>query len=389
MTFGQPESASLVIADISGYTSYLAGVELDHAQDIVADLIDTLVGALRPPFHLSKLEGDAAFVYLAEPETDGLHLQNVIESTYFEFRRRQRNIVQASICECDACAKIRDLDLKFVVHHGQVAKQEMSGQEELVGRDVILIHRLLKNDAESRIGGRAYAMYTDAFARASGIDPEAQNLICHKENIDVIGEVTTWLSDLAAAWQQEEERTRDLITPENAHFSFKHDFAAPRQILWDYLTSPRLRTVWSYGTTGADERTDNGRRGPGTIIHCMHGKDVVIEEIVDWSPPDYVTRRYQMPVTGAPPFVVTHALSQLPDGSTRLTASMKKLTPEQLDGFELIRIGLEEYFAESNKKLIKVVEEDAAIARTAQEVDPALPVSAGRFFSEPVIRSNH
>ena len=40
-----PEPACLVIADISGYTSYLAGVELDHAQDILADLMDTVVTA--------------------------------------------------------------------------------------------------------------------------------------------------------------------------------------------------------------------------------------------------------------------------------------------------------------------------------------------------------
>jgi class 3 adenylate cyclase len=44
------EPACLVIADIAGYTGYLAGVELDHAQDILADLIDTVVGALRPTF---------------------------------------------------------------------------------------------------------------------------------------------------------------------------------------------------------------------------------------------------------------------------------------------------------------------------------------------------
>ena len=34
-----------LIADISGYTGYLADVELDHAQDILADLI----GAVVPP----------------------------------------------------------------------------------------------------------------------------------------------------------------------------------------------------------------------------------------------------------------------------------------------------------------------------------------------------
>ena len=128
----KPESACLVIADISGYTGYLAGVELDHAQDILADLIDTIVGALRPPFHLSKLEGDAAFVYVTTPEIDGSLLQDTIEATYFTFRRRRRDIKQASTCECDACRQIPTLDLKFVVHHGQIAKQTMSGREELV-----------------------------------------------------------------------------------------------------------------------------------------------------------------------------------------------------------------------------------------------------------------
>ena len=44
----QPEPACLVIADISGYTSYLAGVELDHAQDILADLTDAVVLRRRP-----------------------------------------------------------------------------------------------------------------------------------------------------------------------------------------------------------------------------------------------------------------------------------------------------------------------------------------------------
>ena len=48
------ESACFVIADISGYTSFLAGVELDHAQDIIADVMDTVVRCLRPPFRLAK-----------------------------------------------------------------------------------------------------------------------------------------------------------------------------------------------------------------------------------------------------------------------------------------------------------------------------------------------
>ena len=40
--------ARFVIADISGYTVVLAGVELEHAQDIIADVMDTMVKRLRP-----------------------------------------------------------------------------------------------------------------------------------------------------------------------------------------------------------------------------------------------------------------------------------------------------------------------------------------------------
>jgi len=55
----QAEQTWLLIADVSGYTGYLASVELDHAQDILADLIGTVVTALRPGFRLAKLEGKA------------------------------------------------------------------------------------------------------------------------------------------------------------------------------------------------------------------------------------------------------------------------------------------------------------------------------------------
>jgi class 3 adenylate cyclase len=140
-----PEPTCLLIADISGYTSYLAGVELDHAQDILADLVGTVVTALRPTFRLAKLEGDAAFTFAPADRVDGSLLLDTIERCYFGFRRRRRDVRQATSCECNACVRIPDLNLKFVVHVGPVARQRMMGLEELVGSDVIVVHRLLKN----------------------------------------------------------------------------------------------------------------------------------------------------------------------------------------------------------------------------------------------------
>src|SRR3954462_5970743 len=134
--------ATFLIADISGYTGYLAGVELDHAQDILADLIGSVVSALRPTFRLAKLEGDAAFMYVEGETIDGSLLLDAVERCYFGFRRRRRDVRPATACECGACVRIPDLDLKFVAHHGVAIMQSVAGRKELLGADVIIIHRL-------------------------------------------------------------------------------------------------------------------------------------------------------------------------------------------------------------------------------------------------------
>ena len=210
----KPESACFVIADISGYTGFLAGVELEHAQDIIADVMDTMVRRLRPPFRLAKFEGDAAFFYAVADKVDGSVLQDAVEAAYFAFRKRLRNISQATSCACNACSRMQDLDLKFVCHHGEFIKQRMSGRDELAGRDVILVHRLLKNGVNERLGGRAYALYSEPCIRAMGIDPAAQGLVEHREAIDIIGEVTCSVRDLEGAWQQEKDRRMNEVTRE-------------------------------------------------------------------------------------------------------------------------------------------------------------------------------
>jgi hypothetical protein len=48
--------------------------------------------------------------------------------------------------------------------------------------------------------------------------------------------------------------------------------------------------AWQPWVTGVTiEGATGGRRGVGSANHCMHGKDAVVEEILDWRPYDYVT----------------------------------------------------------------------------------------------------
>jgi uncharacterized protein YndB with AHSA1/START domain len=376
----KPESACFVIADISGYTSFLAGVELDHAQDIIADVMDTVVRCLRPPFRLAKFEGDAAFFYAVTDKVDGSLLQDAIESAYFAFRKRLRNIKQATSCECSACSRMQHLDLKFVGHHGEFIKQRMAGREELAGRDVILIHRLLKNAVNERLGGHAYALYSDSCIQAMGIDPVVQGLVEHRESIDIIGEVKCWVRDLEEAWEKENDRQRNEVTRDKAASVLEFDIAAPRPTVWEHFTLPGLRPKWR-GADEVRETLESGRRGIGTTNHCMHGPHAIIEEVLDWRPFDYLTISTLLPIPDAPKVFLTYAFLESAGGCTHVEIRVAKPKPKD-------RAFLEKVGAEFQKNItsevatLRLMIEGQKGASAVEE--PTLPVSAERFLTQPV-----
>src|SRR5919109_4900269 len=133
----------LLIADISGYTSFIAGTELNHSYEILADLLGIVCEKIESILIFHKLEGDAVFAYAPESRiTRGETLLELIESTYVAFRDKQTSMRRATTCTCRACQSIPSLDLKFIVHHGDYILQQVRNFREMVGSDVNLIHRL-------------------------------------------------------------------------------------------------------------------------------------------------------------------------------------------------------------------------------------------------------
>ena len=387
------EPACLLIADISGYTSFLAGAELDHAQDILADLMSTVVSGLRPTFRLAKLEGDAAFVYAIGETIDGPALQDTVERCYFAFRRRLRDIGQASLCDCNACVLVPKLDLKVVAHHGRIIRQRVAGREELLGSDVIVVHRLLKNHVVEALGSRAYVLYTAACASAMSLDdPSAGRLVEYREEFEGVGEIVGWVRDLEAAWTNELDRAQLVVSADDAVRTYHATFAAPSALVWEFVTSPNLRPRWQYGVTAVEEHAAaTGRRGAGTVNHCMHGKDAIIEEVLDWRPYDYVTLRTQLPMPGVPPLVTSFLFADDGDGWTRLemriarpkSAKARAIATELLPGLDL---SIDAGFAALGPAIeAEIVARDAT--RTGAPAEPDLPASAGRNVSEPIGRS--
>lgn len=139
----------LLIADIGGYTEYMGShrMSLAHAEVHTARLLEKVIDAV-PDFDLIEIEGDAAFLARQADTVDGdatvaLTLQAAM-AMHQAFHVERHNVA-TNLCPCNGCTQAENLKLKFVAHVGEVATQTIRRRRKLVGIDVILVHRLLKN----------------------------------------------------------------------------------------------------------------------------------------------------------------------------------------------------------------------------------------------------
>jgi uncharacterized protein YndB with AHSA1/START domain len=77
------------------------------------------------------------------------------------------------------------------------------------------------------------------------------------------------------------------VTREVAAAVIEFDIVAARPAVWAHFTQPGLRPKWQ-AADEVRETSQGGRRGVGTVNHCMHGPHAIIEEVLDWRPFDYL-----------------------------------------------------------------------------------------------------
>lgn len=157
----------IVIVDISGYTRFVKmhRTAMVHAEQIITDLMESVLDVQGPPLVLDKLMGDAATFYSADYGEDSAEAIAAQVMRFFDaFNESEDVLVSCNICICDACNQMGGLKLKAILHHGELIVKQMGGRTELAGADIILAHRLLKNSVE----GDEYILMTKAFHDRAG-----------------------------------------------------------------------------------------------------------------------------------------------------------------------------------------------------------------------------
>ncbi len=317
------QAGYFVIADISGYTGFLAHNELAHAQSILAEITELLIEHLSAPFRFVELEGDAVFVFAPSVAIENSErLIDIMESCYAAFRMRVEQMVQNTSCERSACRTIPDLDLKCVGHYGQYVPQKSPTGTKLVGPDVILVHRLLKNAVIEKTGVHAYALLTDAFIDKAAFGDRGLGLPRYEEEIAELGLVQGRVVDLAASVERYRAAARKYVGASEADVEISIDLPAPRSLVWGYFIDAKRRSAWQTDTTSVKNfAAPNGRSGIGLESHCDHGSYGMNHRIVDWQPFDYVTMETVLtygPIIKPPRTDVTFELLELDESRSRL-----------------------------------------------------------------------
>ena len=323
-----------IIADISGYASFLTGSEFEHAQAIMEELTKLVVSHAKVPLRLVKLEGDAVFCYIPVedlPEAD--RLLDHMESCYFDFLDHLAEMKMHTTCPCAACANMQQLDLKFVAHYGEYVVQRIAGTaEDLAGPDVILVHRLLKNRVVETTGTRAYALLTEATMARIGCLPGAKS---HSESYDRFGVVNGSIHDLRVAYADMKESLCLKVSREEADVIHEGELSATPEMLWSYFMDPTRMLEWRGNIkTIQSKKNSSGRLGAGGEFHCAHGGFHRLTRILDAKPFQYMTSHsLHKPAWMIPDGIITFEFTPIDSERTRVSIRMRVTKRDPLTVF--------------------------------------------------------
>lgn len=357
------QTGYLVLADLSGFTPYMATTELDHAQGILSSVFDLLRSRLTPVLQLAEVEGDALFLFTPGYRvTRGETLLEVIESSYVAFRDKLQMMRRTATCPCQACQAIPTLDLKFVTHCGEYVVQDPTGVSKPFGSSVNLAHRLLKNSVTEATGWPAYALFTEEALEHMDVRPEG--MYVDRVSYEHLGEIQVGAIDLRRRYDELTAERSAYLSADQAHFTHRRRFAAPAAVLWDFLNDPHKRVQWEIGSDWGEQQRPRGRTEAGSHNHCASSD--FTEQVLDWRPIDYYTVRE---TRGSMRFMVTGELHAEGDGTeVRWSIAMERGVPR------VLRAAACRFFAGRLMKVPERFERLARLLSSSAELIPPEPV---------------
>lgn len=159
----------ICIPDISGFTKFMSDVDIELAAKVIPSLLNNIIYSNELDFKVSEIEGDAILFYRTGKLPAFKDLIHQMRFFYTEFYKQLKSL------DNSYSHLIKDHDipeilgLKIILHFGKaVSAVSIGSRIKLMGEDVIIAHRLLKNN----ISLDEYLLISDAV-----LDEYKENII--------------------------------------------------------------------------------------------------------------------------------------------------------------------------------------------------------------------
>jgi hypothetical protein len=262
--------ALLFMPDISGFTEFVSNTEIIHAQNIIQEVLGLIIESNQINMEVGEIEGDAIFFYrIGEPPTLDQLLKQV-QTMFTKFHQHLQMYEKQRICPCTACSSAAQLKLKIVAHFGNVADYEVKTHRKLFGKDVIILHRLLKNN----LNKKEYALLTNPLVEGAGTAGQLPEWFYPEEAREQydIGEVVFKVSDLAKLKEQLPEiSSQEFNAASKAKIVFSEEgiIPAPAEKVFGAIFDLTQRSKWMDGVRSIEMVTKDLINRVGTMHRCI------------------------------------------------------------------------------------------------------------------------
>lgn len=271
----EPTSTLLFIPDISGFTKFVNETDISHSRHIIEELLEIIIDSNEIGLEVAEIEGDAIFFFRQGAAPDFGQILSQVERMYVAFHAHLKRYESQRICQCGACSTAHKLSLKFIAHFGEVATNNVKNFKKLFGREVILVHRLLKN----QVPLNEYLLTTNELSQiVEGAEDEellwaepiAQNVQYDVGDVDY-----SYLTLAPLATRIPTPAVEDYTLPGLTAKLMEHEISinAPLELVFDVVADVSFRHKWIHGLKDSAELNGKITQNGSTHRCIIKGDD--------------------------------------------------------------------------------------------------------------------
>lgn len=151
------QTAFFFLPDMSGFTKFIKNTNLKEGTALIHDLLEVMIDSNISGMNIAEIQGDAIFFYKLGEPLSLKELERQAKKTFLDFQ----NALTILKKKYELLQGAKNLTLKIVVHYGKVNTTTVKGTLKLVGTDVVVATKIMKNN----IPGHEYLLMTEQYLK--------------------------------------------------------------------------------------------------------------------------------------------------------------------------------------------------------------------------------